>query len=91
MNTYEKMASVRIEADGEIVFRNFAGREFEINVKRTQIIKALGEIKTMKFIEDMFDRTLFDALILSNLLPGKRKTPEQRAAEKAEAKAREAV
>jgi len=75
--TYESTASVRLEADGEIVFRDFGGREWEINVKRTQIIKALGEMKTMDFIRDMLDRTMKDALVLSNLAPAYRKTPGQ--------------
>jgi len=87
--TYEKTASIRLEADGEIVFHNFAGREWEIDVKRTNIIKALGEVKTIEFIKDMMDRSMWDVLMLANLIPGQRKMPELRAAEKTEAKARE--
>ena len=87
--TYENTASVRLEADGEIVFRDFGGREWEIDVKRTRIIEALGEVKTVNFVRDMLDRSMRDALALSGLNPGPRKTPEQRAAEKAETKARE--
>ena len=87
--TYESTASVRLEADGEIVFRNFAGHEFEIDVKRTNIIKVLGEMKTIEFIRDMLDRNMWDMLILSNLIPGRRKTPEQKATAMTEAKARE--
>jgi hypothetical protein len=75
--TYESTASVRLEADGEIVFRDFGGHEWKIDVKRTQIIKALGEMKTMDFIRDLLDRTMKDAFVLSNLVPAYRKTPEQ--------------
>ena len=87
--TYESTASIRLEADGEIIFHNFAGREWEIDVKRTNIIKALGEMKTIEFIRDMLDRSMWDVLILSNLIPGRRKTPEQKATAMTEAKARE--
>jgi len=87
--TYEKTASIRLEADGEIVFHNFAGREWEIDVKRTNIIKALGEVKTIEFIKDMMDRSMWDVLMLANLIPGRRKTPEQKATAMTEAKARE--
>jgi hypothetical protein len=87
--TYEKTAFVRLEADGEIVFSDFAGRESEIDVKRTRIIEALGEMKTMDFIRDMLERSLKDTLVLSNLAPVHRKTPEQKAVILAAAKARE--
>jgi len=87
--TYESTASVRLEADGEIVFRDFAGHEREIDVKRTNIIQVLGEMKTLAFITDIMDRVIRDALVLANLIPGQRKMPELRAAEKAEVKARE--
>jgi hypothetical protein len=87
--TYESTASVRLEADEEIVFRDFAGREWEIDVKRTRIIQALGEMKTLDFIRDMIDRSIKDTLILANLAAGYRKTPEQKAVILAAAKARE--
>jgi len=87
--TYESTASVRLEADGEIVFRDFGGREWEIDVKRTRIVEALGEMKTMDFIRDMIDRSIRDTLILANLAPSHRKTPEQKAVILAAAKARE--
>jgi hypothetical protein len=89
MSVHEKTASIRLEADGEIVFHNFAGREWEIDVKRTNIIKALGEVKTIEFIKDMMDRSMWDVLMLANLIPGRRKTPEQKATAMTEAKARE--
>jgi hypothetical protein len=87
--TYEKTAFVRLEADGEIVLRDFAGHEWEIDVKRTRIIEALGEMKTMDFIRDMVDRSIRDTLILANLAPSHRKTPEQKNVILAAAKARE--
>jgi hypothetical protein len=77
-------ASIRLEADGEIVFRNFGAHEWEIDPKRTRIIKTLGEMKTVNFIKDILDRSMRDTLVLSGLNPGPRKTPEQRAAAKAE-------
>jgi len=77
-------ASIRLEADGEIVFRNFGGHEWEIDPKRTRIIEALGEMKTVNFIKDILDRSMRDTLALSGLNPGPPKTPEQRAAAKAE-------
>jgi len=87
--TYENTASVRLESDGEIVFRDFAGYEWEIDVKRTRIIEALGEVKTIDFIRDMLDRSIRDTLVLANLAPVHRKTPEQKAVILAAAKARE--
>jgi hypothetical protein len=87
--TYEKTAFVRLEADGEIVFSDFAGRESEIDVKRTNIIQVLGEMKTLNFIRDMLDRSIRDTLVLANLAPVHRKTPEQKAVILAAAKARE--
>lgn len=90
---YEKMASIRLE-DGEIIFRDFRGTEFGINVKRTQIVKVMGEMSTVDFIADMLNRSMNDALFLSNLYPEYRKTAEKRAAikaaEKDEAEMREA-
>jgi hypothetical protein len=91
---YEKTASIRIEDNGEIIFRDFKGTEFEINVKRTQIVKVMGEMSTVDFIADMLNRSMNDALVLSNLYPEYRKTPEQKAviaaAKKDEAEMREA-
>jgi hypothetical protein len=68
--TYESTASVRLEADGEIVFRDFGGHEREIDVKRTNIIQVLGEMKALAFITDIMDRTIRDTLVLANLIPG---------------------
>lgn len=91
---YEKTASIRLEADGEIIFRDFKGTEFDINVKRTQIVKVMGEMSTVDFIADMLNRSMNDALILSNLYPEYRKTLEQKAViaavEKDKAEMREA-
>ena len=71
--TYERTASVRLEADGEIVFRNFAGHEFEIDVKRTQLVRALGGMeKAVDYLAEMLDRSMWDMLILSNLIPVQR-------------------
>jgi hypothetical protein len=74
---YEKTASVRLEDNGEIIFFDFRGLEFVINVKRTQIVKVLGPMSTVDFIIDMLNRSMKDALILSNLNPEYRKTPKQ--------------
>lgn len=91
---YEKTASVRLEDNGEIIFRDFGGHEFEINVKRTQIVKVMGDMSTVDFIADMLNRSMKDALVLSNLNPEYRKTAAQKAviaaAKKDEAEMREA-
>ena len=79
MSAYEKTASVRLEADGAIVFKNLAGQEFEIDVKRTQLVRAVGGTeKTVDYITEMLDRAMMDALILSNLVPMQRTAAKRR-------------
>jgi len=71
-------ATLQIE-EGSIVFKAFGGQEFIIETGRTQIIKALGELGTVEFLKKLLDRSMTDALILSNLNP-LRRPPEKKAA-----------
>jgi len=69
--------------EGKFILKNFAGHEYVIDIGRTQIVKALGEAGTVEFIKTLLDRSMSDALILSNLIPLHRKTAEKTAAARA--------
>jgi len=82
--------SVRIENGKMIV--SAGGREWLIDVERTQLIKAKGEAGAIQLVTEILDRYKWDvdALIVANLIPiyiprrteSVHRTPEQRAADK---------
>ena len=75
-------ATLRTE-DGAMILQVFSGHEYVIEIGRTQIVKALGEVGTVEFIKKLLDRSMIDALILSNLIPLHRGTAERTAAARA--------
>jgi len=83
----ERTATLWIESDGEIVFRNFDGKEYEIDTARTRIQEVKGAEYTAKFIADLLNRTIMDSIVLTNFDMNERKTKSQRAESKAKAEA----
>lgn len=69
---YQATMTVSLES-GEAVLKDFRGREYETNLKRTQLIKTLGEQAAFTFITELIERAVKDALIMSNLGCGYRK------------------
>ena len=80
--------SVRI-GDGQIIVRDLAGREWEIDVSRTQLVQARGEAGAIEFITDIMVRYRWDvdSLTMANLIPVQLKTVREKYLEEAAAKA----
>ncbi len=71
---YQATMGVSLEG-GEAILTDFQGREYEMNLKRVQLIKTLGEQAAFTFITELLDRAVKDALIMSNLGCGYRNPP----------------
>jgi hypothetical protein len=73
-----QVSQLRIE-EGEIILLTFQGEEFVIETGRTRLYQALGEIAAFEFIKKLLDRSMFDAISLSNFSLARRR-PTQKAA-----------
>ena len=78
-------AELGVDEDGLIVLRLFGGFEYEIDTRKTGLVQAGLPQSALPFIQSLVNRGMSDNLILANLYPRRRPTPDEKAEMKAAA------
>ena len=67
-----KTARISVEGDDLIIVDLFDGRQYEINVRTTGLMRVGTAAGAVDFVTNLMDRSIFDTLILANLRPSPR-------------------